>query len=80
MLNLFAGYRIDLDKFDIICSGNISNLSDLGSLFNSSVLRNNFISDATDNANDIYNNFDAQSATVMFGQGFRFNVSLGIQF
>jgi hypothetical protein len=80
LLNLFAGYRIDLDKFDIICSGNISNLSDIGSLFNSRTLRNNFISDATDNTNDIYNNFDAQSATVMFGQGFRFNVSLGIQF
>ena len=80
LLNLFAGYRLDLKKMDILFSGNISNLLDIGSVFNTSFLRNDFIADATDNANDIYNNFDAQSATVMFGQGFRFNLSLGIQF
>ena len=34
----------------------------------------------TASANDIYNTFDAQSASVMFGGGFRFNVSLAIQF
>jgi hypothetical protein len=80
LLNLFAGYRLDLKKMDFLFSGNISNLLDIGSVFNTSFLRNDFIADATDNANDIYNNFDAQSATVMFGQGFRFNLSLGIQF
>jgi iron complex outermembrane receptor protein len=80
LVNLFAGYRLNLNKFDLLFSGNISNLTDIGSLFNGTTWRNNFIADATDNANDIYNNFDAQSATVMFGQGFRFNLSLGIQF
>jgi hypothetical protein len=43
-------------------------------------LNKTYLSDATNNANDIYNTFDAQSATVMFGGGFRFNFSLAIQF
>jgi hypothetical protein len=44
------------------------------------LLNTSFISDATNNANSIYDQFNAQSATVMFGQGLRFNVNLAIQF
>jgi hypothetical protein len=69
LVNLFTGYKYPLKKSTLIFSGSITNL-----------LNSTFISDATNNANDIYDNFDAQSATVMFGQGFRFNVSLGLQF
>jgi hypothetical protein len=43
-------------------------------------MNNNFIAEARDNDNDPYANSDAQSATVMYGGGFRFNISLGIQF
>ena len=68
MLNLFAGYRYKFKSFVLFCNGNITNM-----------LNNIFITDARNNYNDPFN-FDAQSANVMFGQGFRFNVSLGIQF
>ena len=69
LLNLFAGYKFPLKTTTLIASGSITNL-----------LNTQYISDATNNANDSYDNFDAQSATVMFGGGLRFNVSLGIQF
>ena len=69
LLNLFAGYKFPLKTTMLIASGSITNL-----------LNSQYISDATNNANDSYDNFDAQSATVMFGGGLRFNVSLGIQF
>ena len=69
LLNLFAGYKFPLKTTMLIASGSITNL-----------LNTKYISDATNNANDSYDNFDAQSATVMFGGGLRFNVSLGIQF
>jgi hypothetical protein len=69
LLNLFAGYKFPLKTTTLIASGSITNL-----------LNTRYISDATNNANDNYNNFDAQSASVMFGGGLRFNVSLGIQF
>jgi len=69
LVNLFAGYRYPINKIAIVASGSITNL-----------LNTTFISDATNNANGVYDNFDAQSANVMFGGGFRFNVSLGIQF
>ena len=47
-----------------------------GSITN--MLNSKFIADGS---NNFYGNgFDANSASVMFGQGFRFNVSLGIQF
>lgn len=69
LINLFAGYRYPMKKIAIVTSGTITNL-----------LNNQYISDATNNANGVYNSFDAQSATVMFGGGFRFNLSLGIQF
>jgi hypothetical protein len=43
-------------------------------------LRNNFIADASDNGNAPYNDSNAQSATVMFGGGFRFNLSIALHF
>jgi iron complex outermembrane recepter protein len=69
LVNLFAGYRYPLKSVTFIASGAITNL-----------LNTSFISDATNNQNGSFDNFDANSATVMFGGGFRFNVSLGIQF
>ena len=69
LMNLFAGYRYPMKNITLVTSGTITN-----------VLNSSFISDATNNANDIYNNFDAQSATIMFGQGLRFNLSLALQF
>lgn len=69
LINLFAGYRYPVNKVAFIASGSITNL-----------LNASYISDATNNANGVYDQFNAQSATVMFGGGFRFNVSLGIQF
>ena len=65
LINLFAGYRYKQFSF----GGAITNL-----------LNTSFISDATNNANGIYDQFDARSATVMFGQGLRFNINLAIQF
>lgn len=65
LINVFAGYRYK--QFSL--GGAITNL-----------LNTSFISDATNNANGIYNEFDARSATVMFGQGLRFNINLAIQF
>ncbi|MCF8408049.1 MAG: TonB-dependent receptor [Crocinitomicaceae bacterium] len=69
LLNLFGGYKIEFKNSALLLNGSITNL-----------LNSVFISDATNNRNDIYDTFDAQSATVMFGQGFRFNVSIGLQF
>ncbi|MFM7007236.1 MAG: TonB-dependent receptor [Flavobacteriales bacterium] len=65
LVNLFGGYRYK--QFSVGFA--ITNL-----------LNTSFISDATNNANGIYDQFNAQSATVMFGQGLRFNFNLGIQF
>lgn len=69
LVNLFAGYRYPLKTVAFIASGSITNL-----------LNTSFISDATNNQNGSFDNFDAQSANVMFGGALRFNVSLGIQF
>jgi outer membrane receptor protein involved in Fe transport len=69
LLNVFAGYKIPFKSFSLMTTATITNA------FNKT-----YLSDATNNANDIYNTFDAQSATVMFGGGFRFNFSLAIQF
>jgi len=69
LMNLFAGYKVEFKNSALLLNGSITNL-----------LNSVFIADATNNANDIYNTFDARSATVMFGQGFRFNVSIGLQF
>jgi hypothetical protein len=43
-------------------------------------LRNNFIAEASDNANAPYADSNAQSANVMFGAGLRFNLSIALQF
>ena len=69
LLNVFAGYKFPFKTFSLLTTATITN-----------ALNNVFISDATNNRNDPYQNFDAQSASVMFGGGFRFNVSLAIQF
>jgi hypothetical protein len=69
LVNLFAGYRYPLKSVAFIASGSITNL-----------LNTSFISDATNNQNGSFDNFDAQSANVMFGGALRFNVSFGIQF
>jgi hypothetical protein len=69
LVNLFAGYKVEFKNSALLLNGSITNL-----------LNSVFIADATNNANDIYYTFDARSATVMFGQGFRFNVSIGLQF
>lgn len=68
-LNLFAGYRYDFNKkYALNFSGSIQN-----------VLNTIAIADARDNFQQPMN-FDAQSAAVLFGQGLRFNVSVGLQF
>jgi iron complex outermembrane receptor protein len=69
LINIFAGYKYPFRSFTLIGSGSITNL-----------LNTEYISDASNNMNGNFDNFDAQSATVMFGGGFRFNVSLGILF
>ena len=69
LMNVFAGYKIPLKTFSLLTTVTITN-----------ALNNVFISDATNNRNEPYQNFDAQSASVMFGGGFRFNFSLAIQF
>ena len=69
LLNVFAGYKIPFKSFSLMTTATITN-----------ALNKTYLSDATNNANDIYNTFDAQSATVMFGGGFRFNFSIAIQF
>ena len=80
LVNIFGGYKFDLKEFDLVVNGSITNFTDLGSVFDWKILRNDFISDASDNRNNPFQNSDAQSATVMYGMGFRFNLSLAIQF
>jgi hypothetical protein len=67
MLNFFAGYSYKIGKVNTYINGNITNA--LGSMF---------ITDAT--SNFYGNTFDATSVSVMYGQGFRFNIALGINF
>jgi hypothetical protein len=80
LVNIFGGYKFDLKEFDLVVNGSITNFTDIGSVFDWKILRNDFISDASDNRNNPFQNSDAQSATVMYGMGFRFNLSLAIQF
>jgi hypothetical protein len=68
LLNFFAGYSYKINKVNMFFNGSISN-----------ALNGKYIADATNSFYAPYN-FDANSASVMFGQGFRFNVSLGVQF
>lgn len=67
LLNFFAGYKHRFGKVNTFLNGSITN-----------VLNAVYMADAT---NNYYGSgYDAASASVMFGQGFRFNVTLGIQF
>jgi len=67
MLNFFVGYKHRFGKVNSYINGTITNM-----------LNSVYMADATDN---FYGQgFDAASASVMFGQGFRFNIALGIQF
>lgn len=67
LLNGFIGYSHKFDKFSMFVNGTLTN-----------ILNSKYIADAT---NNFYGQgFDATSASVMFGQGFRFNTSIGIQF
>jgi hypothetical protein len=69
LVNFYAGYRLKIGGDALNLSANVINL-----------LNTVFIADATNNNNGSNQNFDATSASVMFGQGLRFNVSLSYQF
>jgi outer membrane receptor protein involved in Fe transport len=68
LLNFYAGYRLTLKKLNWLFNGSIIN-----------ALNYTYISDARpiQGAN---NAFEAGGAQVFFGQGFRFNLSLGLEF
>lgn len=68
LLNAFAGYSFKIKKVNMFTNVMLSN-----------VLNSKYMADANDS---YYAPFgaDAQSAAVVFGQGFRFNVSLGVNF
>lgn len=67
LLNAFVGYSHKIKKVNLFFNGSVSNL-----------LNSKYIADAT--SNFYGNGFDAQSASVMFGGGFRFNLAVGVQF
>ncbi|GAB5416137.1 MAG: TonB-dependent receptor [Crocinitomicaceae bacterium] len=71
LLSLHAGYRFKMEKTALSLRANVFNL-----------LNTTYILDGTNNRNfdESENNFNAQSASVFFGQGIRFNVSLGFEF
>jgi len=72
LLDLHAGYRIRLNKYNINFRVSILNLLD-----------EMYITDARNNDTFIplsTNNFDAQSASVHFGMGRRFDFSIKISF
>ena len=71
LMSVHLGYSFRFESSILYLKGNIFNL-----------LNTMFISDARNNNNfdETQNNFNAQSASVFFGQGLRFNVSLGFQF
>lgn len=68
LMNAYAGYSLKINKVTMFTNVVLSN-----------ILNHKYISDANDSYY-IPKNFDAQSAAVVFGQGFRFNVSVGISF
>lgn len=68
ILNFYTGYSHKIKDVNLYFTGNITN-----------VLNTMYIADATDSYYSPFN-FDAQSASVVFGQGFRFNVAVGVQF
>jgi len=67
LMSIHAGYRVKFEKSSLIFRGNVFN-----------ALNTLYISDARNNQNG--GGFDAGSAGVFFGQGLRFNVSLGFEF
>ncbi len=71
LMSFHAGYVLRFQKSALVFKGNVFNL-----------LNTMYISDARNNSNfdTSDNDFNAQSASVFFGQGLRFNVSLGFQF
>ncbi len=71
LMSLHAGYRVRFDRTALVFRGNVFNL-----------LNTKYISDARNNNNfdEPQANFNAQSAAVYFGQGIRFNFSLGFEF
>lgn len=67
LMSVHLGYRLKFEKTSMIFRGNLFN-----------ALNTKYISDARNNQNG--GGFDAGSAGVFFGQGLRFNVSLGFEF
>lgn len=68
LLNGFAGYSINIKKVNVFFNAMVSN-----------ILNSKFMADATDSYYAPFNS-DAQSASVVFGQGLRFNLTLGVNF
>ncbi|MCR9173917.1 MAG: TonB-dependent receptor [bacterium] len=71
LMSLHAGYRWAMEKTTLNFRANVINL-----------LNTKYILDGTNNRNfdEPESNFNAQSASVFFGQGIRFNVSVGFEF
>ncbi|MDP5011550.1 MAG: TonB-dependent receptor [Crocinitomicaceae bacterium] len=70
IMSIHAGYRVKFEKSALNFKGNVFN-----------ALNALYISDARNNGHqDGSENFDANSATVFFGQGTTFNVSVGFEF
>ena len=70
LMSVHAGYRLRFENSSLNLRANIFN-----------ALNTMYISDARNNYHlDGTKDFDANSAVVFIGQGFRFNVSLGFQF
>ncbi len=67
LLSVHAGYRVKFENSNLVFRGNIFN-----------ALNQFYISDARNNQNG--SDFAASSAGVFFGQGVRFNVSVGFEF
>jgi hypothetical protein len=67
LLSIHAGYRVKFENSNLIFRGNLFNALD-----------QLYISDARNNQNG--SDFDAASSGVFFGQGLRFNVSVGFEF
>jgi hypothetical protein len=68
LLNGFAGYSLNIKKVNVFFNAMVSNILD-----------SKFMADATDSYYAPFNS-DAQSASVVFGQGLRFNLTLGVNF
>jgi hypothetical protein len=70
IMSIHAGYRVKFERSALNFKGNVFN-----------ALNALYISDARNNGHqDGSENFDANSATVFFGQGTTFNVSVGFEF